>query len=255
MPVPASQFSSNRFLREPASLENAVGKIGQPSFPFGRMVAFGEGWLRRASPRREDVSSGSRSAAPRTTRCAARRRAAGRAVGRRRRGRQRILQRLQELLQDVAVELVLGELLHLRQTRRRWADRHGRHGGHEPVTGHRAARAAGATGPAGTVGEAALKTPCNSVAWSLVSLPLETSPLMRSSILDLRSPGDGSRAAGLVAGAARLQRGIDIGQRRRQRVLIGRTDGAGSYFGLQLILQLLERRLVGDWQRPPRSRS
>jgi hypothetical protein len=33
--------------------------------------------------------------------------------------------------------------------------------------------------------------PCSSVAWSLVSLPLETSPLMRSSIFDFRSAGDG----------------------------------------------------------------
>ena len=34
-----------------------------------------------------------------------------------------------------------------------------------------------------------MKTPCSSVAWSLVSLPEETSLLMRSSILDLISPG------------------------------------------------------------------
>src|ERR1700676_4000459 len=52
-------------------------------------------------------------------------------------------------------------------------------------------------------------------------------------------------ATGLVAGPAALQRGIDIGQGGRQRVLVGGADGARSYFRLQLSLQLLERRLVG----------
>ena len=36
---------------------------------------------------------------------------------------------------------------------------------------------------------AALKTPCSSVAWALVNFPLVTSPAIRSSILDFRSPG------------------------------------------------------------------
>src|SRR6266581_6811763 len=49
----------------------------------------------------------------------------------------------------------------------------------------------GPPAPPGPLAKAALNTPCNSVAWSLVSLPLETSPLIRSSILDLRSPGEG----------------------------------------------------------------
>ena len=47
------------------------------------------------------------------------------------------------------------------------------------------------TRTAGPLAKAALKMPCNSVAWSLVSLPLETSPLMRSSIFDFRSSGEG----------------------------------------------------------------
>ena len=43
--------------------------------------------------------------------------------------------------------------------------------------------------PPGPLAKAALKTPCSSVAWSLVSLPEETSLEIRSSILDLMSPG------------------------------------------------------------------
>ncbi len=34
------------------------------------------------------------------------------------------------------------------------------------------------------------KTPCSSVAWLLVSLPLETSLAIRPSIFDFRSPGE-----------------------------------------------------------------
>ena len=34
------------------------------------------------------------------------------------------------------------------------------------------------------------KTPCNSVAWLLVSLPLETSLAISPSIFDFRSPGE-----------------------------------------------------------------
>ena len=37
--------------------------------------------------------------------------------------------------------------------------------------------------------KAALKTPCNSLAWSVVNLPLDTSPAIRLSILDFKSPG------------------------------------------------------------------
>ena len=37
---------------------------------------------------------------------------------------------------------------------------------------------------------AALKTPCNSVACALVNFPLDTSPAIRELIFDCRSPGD-----------------------------------------------------------------
>src|SRR5690242_18999748 len=49
----------------------------------------------------------------------------------------------------------------------------------------------GPPAPPGPLAKAALKTPCSSVAWSLVSLPLETSPAIRSSIFDLSWSGDG----------------------------------------------------------------
>ena len=39
----------------------------------------------------------------------------------------------------------------------------------------------GLPAPPGPLAKAALNTPCSSVAWSLVSLPLETSPSIRSS--------------------------------------------------------------------------
>src|SRR5262249_24448481 len=35
----------------------------------------------------------------------------------------------------------------------------------------------------------ALNSPCSSVAWSLVNVPEETSPWIRSSIFDLKAPG------------------------------------------------------------------
>ena len=44
--------------------------------------------------------------------------------------------------------------------------------------------------PPGPFAKAAWKTPCNSVAWSLVSLPDDTSFCMRSLILDWISLGD-----------------------------------------------------------------
>src|SRR4029077_18792247 len=49
----------------------------------------------------------------------------------------------------------------------------------------------GPPSPPGPFAKAALKTPCNSVAWSLVNLPLETSLEIRLSIFVCRSPGDG----------------------------------------------------------------
>jgi hypothetical protein len=96
----------------------------------------------------------------------------------------------------------------------------------------------GPPAPPGPLAKAALKTPCSSVAWSLVSLPLETSPAIRSSIFDLSWSGEGRVPT-------RLHRGIDIGQGRRQGVLVRRTDGAGIDFREQLILQLLQWRLTG----------
>ena len=101
------------------------------------------------------------------------------------------------------------------------------------------------TGAAGTVGERRLEDALQ--FGGLVAGQLAAGDFAADQIVDLRLEivGRGSGAAGLVARPARLQRGIDIGQRRRQRVLVGRTDGAGSYFGLQLSLQLLKRRLVG----------
>ena len=45
--------------------------------------------------------------------------------------------------------------------------------------------------PPGPFAKAAWKTPCSSVAWLLVSLPLETSPEIRLLIFVCRSPGDG----------------------------------------------------------------
>src|SRR5438093_13692835 len=49
----------------------------------------------------------------------------------------------------------------------------------------------GPPAPPGPLAKAALKTPCSSVAWSLVSLPEETSPAIKSSIFDLSWSGDG----------------------------------------------------------------
>ena len=42
----------------------------------------------------------------------------------------------------------------------------------------------------GPLANAAVKTPCNSVACAVVSLPLETSPAIRLLIFDCRSPGE-----------------------------------------------------------------
>src|ERR1700761_2614869 len=51
-------------------------------------------------------------------------------------------------------------------------------------------------------------------------------------------------AAARAAAITTLQRRIDVGERRRQRTLVTRTDGARIHFGLQLGLQHLQRRLV-----------
>src|SRR5215475_8742470 len=48
----------------------------------------------------------------------------------------------------------------------------------------------GPPAPPGPCPKAALNTPCSSVAWSLVSLPEETSPAIRLSIFDFMSPGE-----------------------------------------------------------------
>src|SRR5271165_1615771 len=48
----------------------------------------------------------------------------------------------------------------------------------------------GGGGPPGPCAKAAWKTPFSSVAWSLVSLPEDTSFWMRSSIFDLMSAGE-----------------------------------------------------------------
>src|SRR3954454_939083 len=94
--------------------------------------------------------------------------------------------------------------------------------------------AACATGIAGTVGERGLEDALQ--LGGLVAGQFAAGNFAVDEIVDLRLEiaGRGSRATGLVARAPRLQRGIDIRQRRRQSILIGRTDSAGIYFGLQL---------------------
>ena len=67
---------------------------------------------------------------------------------------------------------------------------------------------------------------------------------MRSSIFDFTSCLDDLRAARLIAGAALLERRVDVGQGRRERGLVRGGDRAGGNFGLQLLLQFLQWRLV-----------
>src|SRR3954452_19157788 len=45
--------------------------------------------------------------------------------------------------------------------------------------------------PPGPLAKAFLKTSCSSAAWSLVNLPLDTSPAIRPSIFDFMASGDG----------------------------------------------------------------
>jgi len=100
----------------------------------------------------------------------------------------------------------------------------------------------GPPAPPGPLAKAALKTPCSSVAWSLVSLPLETSPLMRSSIFDLRSEGFVPLAWSLARLACSEE---SMSESAEDSVLIGGRDGAGRDFRLQFVLQPLQRRLIG----------
>ena len=108
---------------------------------------------------------------------------------------------------------------------------------------------------AGTVGEGGLEDALQ--FGGLIAGQLAAGNFAGDKVVDLRFEigGRGVACRWPVAGTAGLHRRIDIGQRRRQRVLVGRADGAGIDFGQQLILQLLERRLVGAGRRPPRSRS
>ena len=122
---------------------------------------------------------------------AARTAGAARIVGGRRRGRQRALQRLQELLQQVGDRAVAGRTIAAARRRGRGRGR-GR-----AARGRRARRrAASAAGtsraplPPGPLAKALANTFCNSLAWSLVSLPDDTSLWMRSSIFDFMSPGE-----------------------------------------------------------------
>src|ERR1700761_2751792 len=62
--------------------------------------------------------------------------------------------------------------------------------------------------------------------------------------LDVAGRIVGLTAAARAAAITTLQRRIDVGERRRQRTLVTRTDGARIHFGLQLGLQHLQRRLV-----------
>src|SRR5882757_8107051 len=87
-----------------------------------------------------------------------------------------------------------------------------------------AARTTRAIGTAaGAVGESGLEDALQ--FGGLIAGQLAAGDLALDQIVDLgfQVIGRGSRPDGLVAGAAGLDRGIDIGQRRRQRVLVGRA--------------------------------
>src|SRR5882672_8275449 len=101
----------------------------------------------------------------------------------------------------------------------------------------RTAGTARSAGPTGAIGEGGLEDALQ--FGGLVAGQLAAGDFAVDQVVDfgLQIIRRRSGAAGLVAGPALLQRGIDIGQGGRQRVLIGRTDGARSYFRLQLSLQ------------------
>src|SRR5205823_14779309 len=101
----------------------------------------------------------------------------------------------------------------------------------------RTTRAALATG---TVGKGRLEDALQ--LGGLVAGQLAAGHFAGDQIVDLRLQVVGRRsgAAGLIAGPAALQRRVDVGERRRQGVLIGRSDRAGCYFSLQLGLQFLQ---------------
>ena len=187
--------SGHRFQRHAPAALQMPRKIEQPSFPFGK-----DGCLTRsrvARRRVRKISSGSRSAAPRATSwcsmsCCCRssyRRSrtscsphpaatAGIAAAdrwpnwcSRSSTNPRTRNRPTSIRRDVRE----------RHRHRQGADH--RHRRDRPVHRHPKHRRRDRWR------RRALKTPCSSVAWSLVSLPEETSLLMRSSILDLISPG------------------------------------------------------------------
>src|SRR5258707_10666608 len=100
-----------------------------------------------------------------------------------------------------------------------------------------------AAGTAGTIGEGGLEDALQ--FGGLVAGQLARGDLAADEVVDLGLDVAGLAAAGLVAGAAGLDLGIDVGQRRRQCALVVRGDRAGGDLGLQLILQLLQGRLIG----------
>jgi len=124
---------------------------------------------------------------------AARAAGAARIVGGRRRGRQRALQRLQELLQQVGDRASAGRTIAAARRRGRGRAarrRRARRRAASAAGTSRAATTIRAPLPPGPLAKALANTFCNSLAWSLVSLPDDTSLWMRSSIFDFMSPGE-----------------------------------------------------------------
>src|ERR1700681_4107473 len=99
-----------------------------------------------------------------------------------------------------------------------------------------AVRTAGATRTTGAIGERCLEDALQ--FGGLVAGQLAAGHFASNQVVDLRLQiaGRGPCAASRITRPAALQRGVDVGQRGRERVLIGRADGAGVYFCLQLIL-------------------
>ena len=92
------------------------------------------------------------------------------------------------------------------------------------------------TGATGAIGERCLEDPLQ--FGGLIAGQLAAGHFAGNQVVDLRLQiaGRGPCAASRIARPAALQRGVDVGQRGGERVLIGRADGAGFYFCLQLIL-------------------
>src|SRR4051812_43481843 len=101
-----------------------------------------------------------------------------------------------------------------------------------------------AAGPAGTIGESVLEDILQ--FGGLVAGQLPAGHFAGDQAVDFRFHGIRRRpgAGGLVAGAAGLQRAIDVRERRGQGVLVARIDLACGYFRLELFLEQLQRRGV-----------